>query len=279
MAEGRQLTIHVGSKTFPDQWERSMVQHEFDGDVALVTGAASGIGRALALALGAAGCRVIAADINDTSDVVAAIRATGSEAAAVACDLSGRDGWKALLASARDALGPLTIFAHSASPRRLETQTVLQVTEDEWDAMVNTNLRSGFFLAREIAADMRRADIEGRILFVASLHAHTPRNLPHYSASKAGQVMVVKELAKALGPDGIRVNGVAPGAIPGGGFQGEFTKLSERIAMRRPGSPADVAAGALALLSNRTGGYITGTILPVDGGLDLHNWIDPPLEI
>lgn len=256
-----------------------MTAEEFSGDIALVTGAASGIGRATALALGAAGCRVIAADISDVSDVVTAIEVSGSNAIAAPCDLSGRDGWKDLLATARQAFGAPTIFVHSASPRRLETQTILRVTEDEWDGMVNTNLRSGFFLARELAADMRGAGIRGRILFVTSLHAHTPRNLPHYSASKAGQMMVVKELAKALGPDGIRVNGIAPGAIPGGGFQGDFTKLAERIAMRRPGSPEDVAAGALALLSERSGAYITGAILPVDGGLDLHNWIDPPAEI
>lgn len=265
--------------TVPDLEGQDMTSKDFEGDVALVTGAASGIGRAIALALGAAGSRVIAADINDVSDVVSAIQASGAEAIAAPCDLAGKDGWKELLAQARDAFGTLTVFVHSASPRRLETQTILQVTEDEWDAMVNTNLRSGFFLAREIAADMRQNNIQGRILFVASLHAHTPRNLPHYSASKAGQVMVVKELAKALGPDGIRVNGVAPGAIPGGGFQGDFSKLSERIAMRRPGSPEDVAAGALALLSQSSGAYITGAILPVDGGLDLHNWIDPPADI
>ena len=255
------------------------MDQEFSGDIALVTGAASGIGRAIALALGSAGAKVIAADIADVTDVVAAVETAGSEAKAAPCDLAGRDGWKDLLATARTAFGAPTIFVHSASPRRFETQTILQVSEDEWDAMVNTNLRSGFFLARELAADMRAAGIQGRILFVASLHAHTPRNLPHYSASKAGQVMVVKELAKALGPDGIRVNGVAPGAIPGGGFQGDFTTLSGRIAMRRPGSPEEVAAGALALLSESSGAYITGAILPVDGGLDLHNWIDPPANV
>lgn len=256
-----------------------MTELEFAGDVALVTGAASGIGRATALALGAAGSKVIAADISDVSDVVSELQSIGSQAIAAPCDLSGAAGWKDLLAFARTAFGTPTIFVHSASPRRLETQTILKVTEDEWDAMVNTNLRSGFFLARELAADMRNAGIQGRIVFVTSLHAQTPRNLPHYSASKAGQVMVVRELAKALGPDGIRVNGIAPGAIPGGGFQGDFSKLSERIAMRRPGSPEDVAAGALALLSQKSGAYITGAILPVDGGLDQHNWIDPPADL
>ena len=264
------------------------MERHFEGDTALVTGAASGIGRAVALALGRAGARVIAADIRDTAEVAAEIEGAGAQAVGIACDLSGADGWKALLDEARGAFEPggaggpggpggaISVFVHSASPRRLESQTVLAVSEAEWDAMLNTNLRSGFFLARELAADMRREGVRGRILFVASLHAHSPRNLPHYSASKAGQVMVVKELARALGPDGIRVNAIAPGAVPGGGFAGDFATLSKRIAMGRPGTPDEVAAGAMALLSPATGAYITGAVLAVDGGLDLHNWIDPP---
>jgi 3-oxoacyl-[acyl-carrier protein] reductase len=255
------------------------MERQFGGDTALVTGAASGIGRAIALALGRAGARVIAADIRAAAEVAAEIGRAGAQAVAVSCDLAGTDGWRALLDEARGAFGPVTIFVHSASPRRLESQTVLAVSEAEWDAMLNTNLRSGFFLAREIGADMRREGIAGRILFIASLHAHSPRNLPHYSASKAGQVMVVKELARALGPDGIRVNAIAPGAIPGGGFAGDFATLSKRIAMGRPGTPDEVAAGAMALLSPATGAYITGAVLAVDGGLDLHNWIDPPAEL
>ncbi len=252
------------------------MERHFEQDTALVTGAASGIGRAVALALGRGGARVIAADVQDPADIVAEIEAAGAQAAGLRCDLSGTDGWKALLEEVRGAFGPVSVFVHSASPRRLESQTVLAVSEAEWDAMLNTNLRSGFFLARELAAYMRRESIRGRILFIASLHAHSPRNLPHYSASKAGQVMVVKELARALGPDGIRVNAIAPGAIPGGGFAGNFETLSKRIAMGRPGTPDEVAAGAMALLSPVTGAYITGTVLAVDGGLDLHNWIDPP---
>jgi NAD(P)-dependent dehydrogenase (short-subunit alcohol dehydrogenase family) len=142
--------------------------------------------------------------------------------------------------------------------------------------MVNTNLRSGFFLARGLAQAMRTEKIAGRMIFVTSLHAEAPRNLPHYSASKAGQVMVVKELARALGPDGIRVNGVAPGAIPGGGFKADVTTLEKRITMGRTGTPEDLAAPIVSLLSNRHSAYVTGTVLAVDGGLALYNWIDRP---
>lgn len=245
----------------------------FESDVALVTGAASGIGRATALALAAAGARVIASDIADLGSLV---EDGGDRITPMTADLSGPDGWRTLLDAARGAHGAMSILVHSAAPRRMESQTVLKVTEDEWDAMVNTNLRSGFFLAQGMAQDMVSAGVPGRILFIASLHAHTPRNLSHYAAAKAGQVMVVKEMARALGQHGVRVNAIAPGAIPGGGFAGDFTALSKKIPMRRPGTPEEVAAGALALLHPVSGAYITGAVLPVDGGLDTYNWIDAP---
>ena len=117
--------------------------------------------------------------------------------------------------------------------------------------------------------------VKGRILIVSSLHAESPRNLPHYSASKAGQVMLVKELARALGPHGIRVNAIAPGAIPGGGFQAP-PEMLDKIPLRRFGTPADVAAMAVAVLSERFGAYVTGSTVVVDGGMALHNWIDAP---
>ena len=113
------------------------------------------------------------------------------------------------------------------------------------------------------------------MLYLTSLHAGTPRNLPHYSAAKAGQTMVVQELARALGPHGIRVNAIAPGAIPGGGFAADVPALERKIALGRTGTPDDIAGMALALLADRFSAYVTGTTVVVDGGLALHNWIDP----
>ena len=109
------------------------------------------------------------------------------------------------------------MFVHSASPARKEADAALAVSEETFDAMLNTNVRSGFLLARELGRRMVGAAIQGRMLFITSLHAETPRNIPHYSAAKAGQTMLVKELARALGPAGIRVNALAPGAVPGAG--------------------------------------------------------------
>ncbi|MBL6455307.1 SDR family oxidoreductase [Belnapia sp. T6] len=248
----------------------------FAGEVALVTGAGSGIGRGIAEWLARCGAMVLASDLDPARGeaAVAALRAAGGRAEFLQADLASENG-HAALAEAAAAQGPVAMLVHSASPPRPERQTVGAVTAAEWDAMANTNLRSGFFLARAIGQRMVQAGLRGRMIFIASLHAETPRNLPHYSAAKAGQVMLVRELARYFGPAGIRVNGVAPGAIPGGGFQGDFAALARKVPMGRVGSAEDIARAAIPLLSDRCMPYVTGAVLPVDGGLALGNWIDP----
>jgi NAD(P)-dependent dehydrogenase (short-subunit alcohol dehydrogenase family) len=237
-----------------------------EGERALITGAAGGIGRGIAKALLAEGAKVLGSDIvpppaEDGIDFLAA-------------DLSRRDGWRALLNSAVQHLGTISLFVHAASPRRREADTPLSVSEEAWEAMTGVNLRSGFFLAREVGRHMRDQRINGRILLITSLHRETPRNLPHYSASKAGMTMVMKELARVLAPDGIRVNAIAPGAIPGGGFvAGNLDELVAQIPIGRPGTPDDVAQMAVAVLSERFGRYVVGTTVEVDGGLGLTSWI------
>ena len=225
------------------------------GDAALVTGAAGGIGRGIAAALAAEGAEVFAADRADA-------------------DLSQPGEAARLAEAAIRRLGRVSLFVHAASPRRLETQKPLAVTEGEWREMLEVNLHAAFVLAQALGAHMRDHGIRGRMLIVTSLHAETPRTLPHYSAAKAGQTMLVKELARALGPHGIRVNAIAPGAIPGGGFAAPQA-LKDKIALGRFGTPADVAAMAVAVLSERFGAYVTGATIAVDGGLALHNWIEP----
>lgn len=247
----------------------------FTNEHALVSGSASNIGRAIALALAREGASVRCVDVDSerNSAVADEIRALSGQAEAVTADLAKHDGWRAALPPAGQ---PISMFVHSASPSRREADTVLAVSESVWDAMHNTNVRSGFLIARELGQRMQQAKTDGRMLFITSLHADTPRNLPHYSAAKAGQTMVVKELARALGPSGIRVNGLAPGAVPGGGFNAAAFDFSGKIPLGRLGRPEDVAEMAVALLSNRFSAYVTGTTVVVDGGLALHNWIAPP---
>jgi NAD(P)-dependent dehydrogenase (short-subunit alcohol dehydrogenase family) len=179
-----------------------------------------------------------------------------------------------LLNSAVNRLGTISLFVHAASPRRREADTPLSVSEETWEAMTGVNLRSGFFLAREIGRHMREQQIKGRMLLITSMHRETPRNLPHYSASKAGMTMVMKELARVLAPDGIRVNAIAPGAIPGGGFTADnLGELVAQIPLGRAGTPDDIAQVAVAILSERFGRYVVGTTVEVDGGLGLMSWI------
>jgi NAD(P)-dependent dehydrogenase (short-subunit alcohol dehydrogenase family) len=226
-----------------------------DGDTALVTGAGGGIGRGIAAALEDEGASVFGADLQDA-------------------DLS-RPGEAARLAGeAIRRLGKVSIFVHAASPRREESQKTLQVSEPQWREMLEVNLNSAFLLGQTLGRHMVENKLKGRMLIVTSLHSYSPRNLPHYSAAKAGQTMLVKELARALGPHGIRVNAIAPGAIPGGGFQAPQA-MADKIALRRFGTPAEVAAMAVAVLSERFGAYVTGATIAVDGGIALHNWIEP----
>lgn len=229
-----------------------------EGDTALVTGAAQGIGRAIAQALAEEGARVLTSDLKG-------------------CDFPldlGRPGAAETLAQeAIKRLGKVSVFVHAACPPRREDQTALAVSEAHWREMLEVNLNAGFLIARALGRHMREERVRGRMLFVTSLHAESPRNLPHYSASKAGQTMVMKELARALGPHGIRVNAIVPGAVPGAGFAGS-PGLEKKIALRRLGTPADIAPMAVAVLSERFGGYVTGASILVDGGIALYNWLE-----
>jgi len=247
----------------------------FPGETAVVTGSASNIGRAIARALAREGANLVLADVNAEGNAAAAreVMDAGSTAQTLTVDLSNRDGWRQVV----DALGAIVpqMLVHSACPPRREADHAMAVDEATWDAMVDTNVRSGFLLARSVAERMIAVNTRGRIVFITSLHAESPRNLPHYSASKAGQTMVMKELARALGPRGIRVNAIAPGAIPGGGFNAAAFDFSDKIPLGRLGTANDIAAMTMALLSDRFAGYVTGTTVEVDGGLGLFNWIAP----
>ncbi len=240
------------------------------GDTALVTGAGSGIGRAIARAMAAEGARLVISDVMEESG---GKLARELDASFIAADLNEPTAPRVLFESAVRTLGSISIFVHSASPRRLESQTALAVTEAEWDLMTSVGLRAGFILGQAAGAHMRARNLKGRMLFITSLHAYTPRNLPHYSATKAGQTMLVKELARALGADGIRVNAIAPGAIPGGGFDAGIASFAKMIPLGRTGTPEDIADMAIALLCDRFSRYVTGATVVVDGGLALYNWI------
>jgi len=246
-------------------------------DAALVTGAGNGIGRAIAQALVGEGVRTVFADVNRDT-VAAAIEAAPRPELAVAFvgDLAERAACDALLADAQSAVGRVTHFVHSASPPRREADHVFAVSDETWEQMRMVNLDAGFHLARDLARQLIAAHEPGSFLFLTSLHAGTPRNLPHYATAKAALAMLVKELAKTLGRFGIRVNALVPGAIAAGGFVAD-PGLARHIPLGRLGRSEDLAPMALAVLSNRLSAYVTGAAIVVDGGLSLTNWFEPPV--
>jgi 3-oxoacyl-[acyl-carrier protein] reductase len=246
-------------------------------EAALVTGAGNGIGRAIAQALVGEGVRTVFADISEHT-VTAAVRASPRPELAIPWigDLSRLDACDALLEHAQSAVGQLTHFVHSASPPRREADHALAVSRETWRQMHAVNLDAGFHLARELARKLIAVKEPGSFLLLTSLHAGTPRNLPHYSTAKAGMAMLVKELAKTFGRYGIRVNALVPGAVAAGGFVAD-PALAKHIPLGRLGQAEDLAPIALAVLSNRLSAYVTGAAIAVDGGLSLTNWFDPPL--
>jgi 3-oxoacyl-[acyl-carrier protein] reductase len=245
-------------------------------EAALVTGAGNGIGRAIALALVGEGVKTVFADVS-AERVDAALKATSRPELAVPFvgDLAKPDVRDALLVHAEAKVGRITHFVHSASPPRREADHILAVSDETWRQMHAVNIDAGFHLARELAKRLIAAKARGSFLFLTSLHAGTPRNLPHYSSAKAAMAMLVKELAKSLGQHSIRVNALVPGAIAAGGFVAN-PALAKHIPLGRLGEANDLAPMALAVLSNKVSGYVTGAAITVDGGLALTNWFDPP---
>jgi 3-oxoacyl-[acyl-carrier protein] reductase len=245
-------------------------------ETALVTGAGNGIGRAIAQALVGEGVRTMFADVNRERVMAAVENSPRPELAfPFIGDLADPAACEALLVDARAVFGQVTHFVHAASPPRREADHALAVSEETWQQMRAVNVDAGFHLARELARQLIAARQPGSFLFLTSLHAETPRNLPHYSTAKAALAMLVKELAKTFGRHGIRVNALVPGAVAAGGFVAD-PKLSKHIPLGRLGQAEDLAPMALAVLSNRISGYVTGAAIVVDGGLSLTNWFEPP---
>jgi len=255
-----------------------LLDNSFDlaRETALVTGAGNGIGRAIAQALVGEGVRTVFADVNRDT-VTAAVNASARPELAVPWvgDLADTAARAALLTDAAAAVGRVTHFVHSASPPRREADHAFGVTAETWARMHAVNLEAGFHLARDLAQKLIADKQPGSFLLLTSLHAGTPRNLPHYSTSKAGLSMLVKELAKSFGRYGIRVNALVPGAIAAGGFVAD-PALARHIPLGRLGHAEDLAPLALAVLSNRISAYVTGAAIVIDGGLSLTNWFEPP---
>ena len=244
------------------------------GEVALVTGASSGIGRHFALTLARAGARVaVAARRRDRLDALAReISAFGAEALPLALDVTESGGAAAAIEAAGAGLGPLSILVNNAGTA--DDRPLLATSDADWRAVVGTNLDGAWSMAREAARAMTASGTGGRIVNVASILGITAAARIHaYAASKAGLIQLTRTLAVELARDRIRVNAIAPGYV-----ETELThdllngpareRLRRRIPMRRFGAFEDLD-GALLLLASPANGYMTGCVLVVDGGMSL----------
>jgi NAD(P)-dependent dehydrogenase (short-subunit alcohol dehydrogenase family) len=253
--------------------EKETIMATLTNKTALVTGGSRGIGRAAALALAAAGARVIVhygRGADEAKSVVDQIRVAGGRADAVAADLSAPDGAHNLAAQVRNLVGDRLdiLFANAGISK---AAAIEDITVKDFDSLFAVNVRAPYFLLQQLLPILGGG---ASVIFVSSLGAHAAVGaLSAYAATKGAIDTLVKYFASALGPRGIRVNAVAPGVIDTD--MSSFTKTEEgrttvqaMQALKRIGQPADVAS-VVAFLASDEARWITGDTIHIDGGSKL----------
>lgn len=247
------------------------------GKVALITGAARGIGKALALKFAAEGADIAFTDLVRNDDMAAGLEATRQEIEAVGVTCRAYAGnaadfaeTEAVVKKIHEDFGHIDILVNNAGITL--DKLMLRMSEDEWDAVINVNLKSAFnFIHALLPIMMRQRD--GRIINMSSVvGVHGNAGQANYSASKAGMIALAKSVAQEMGSRGIRANCIAPGFIETAMTQ----KLSEevrkdwmkKIPLRRGGQVEDIANVATFLASDLSS-YVTGQVIQVDGGMNM----------
>ena len=234
------------------------------GRVALVTGSSRGIGRSIALALAAAGADVAINFIHRTEDaraVEAEIHQMGRRAIAIQADVSSAQQVQNLVRTGEAQLGPIDILINNAGIAR--PQPIDAVTENDWDEIIDANLKSCFLATQAVLPGMRSRGW-GRIVNLSSVAAHVGGVIgPHYAASKAGMLGLTHYYARYLAKECITVNAIAPALIETDMVTSNPNASASLIPAGRFGTPDEVAAAAVMLAQN---GYITGQTIHVNGG-------------
>jgi 2-deoxy-D-gluconate 3-dehydrogenase len=242
---------------------------DLSGKVAVVTGANTGIGQGIALALAAAGADVAAVGRSRADDTVEKARALGRNAEVISADLSTIEPVQRIVDEAVEKLGRVDILVNNAGIiRRADS---LDFTEADWDAVIDTNLKSTFFLCQAAGRHMA-ARGSGKIINIASMLSFQGGiRVPSYTASKSGVAGLTKLLACEWAAKGINVNAIAPGYVATNNteaLQADETRnrqILERIPAARWATPEDMG-GAAVFLASRASDYVQGHILAVDGG-------------
>ncbi len=268
----------------PDRLPKPESLSILKGQKALVTGGASGIGKAIALELGRSGADVAVNYVRReeaAEQVAAEIRAEGREAIAIKADVSDEGQVEEMFAKVNDAFGTIDILINNAG---LQQDAVFhEMTLDQWTRVISVNLTGQFLCARAAVKEFRRRGVRpevsvsaGKIVCISSVHEVIPwAGHVNYAASKGGVMLMMKSLAQELAPHRIRVNSIGPGAIrtPINTQAWEtpeaYSDLMSLIPYKRIGEPDDIARAAVWLASDAAD-YINGTTMFVDGGMTLY---------
>ncbi len=254
------------------------------GQTAVVTGANSGIGKSVAIALGAAGADVAVNYVTRPEEaelVVKEIQAGGSRAIAVPADVSREDEVQSMFASVIKEFGTVDILVSNAGIQK--DAKFHEMTVDQWDAVIGVNLRGQFLCAREAVREFRRRGVRrevsvaaGKIICMSSVHEVIPwAGHVNYAASKGGVMLMMKSLAQEVAEQRIRVNSIAPGAIrtpinhDAWSTRDAYNDLMRLIPYKRIGEPNEIGRAAVWLASDDSD-YVVGTTLFIDGGMTLY---------
>jgi 3-oxoacyl-[acyl-carrier protein] reductase len=264
--------------TVPEVPATSRCLIDLSGLVAIVSGAAGGIGAAIAVELAGAGAAVAVLDLDEdrTDSIVTSIRRQGGRALGLGADVSDTPSVAVAVARTVEEFGELHIVVNNAGVTR--DNLLEDLSDDDWDTVLRVNLRGVFVLTRAARPHLVKAGY-GRVINLSSASVTGTRGQANYAAAKAGIIGFTKTVANELGPHGTTANAIAPGYIEtamtraqaeraGIPLEEKLASIADRLPVRRTGQPEDIAAAAAFLASPRAG-YITGQVLFVDGGWTL----------
>lgn len=241
-----------------------------DGKVAVVTGAARGLGQGMALGLAEAGADIVLVDLLDLTDSRSRVEALGRRCTAVTADLSHEESVARIVSAAQSSMGSIDILVNNAGIIR--RQPLLEFSEKNWDDVLQINLRALFFLSQAAAQVMVKQGCGGRIINVASMLSFQGGILvPSYTAAKSAVMGLTRALANELAPHNITANAIAPGYMATdntAALQADPVRskaILERIPANRWGTPEDLQGVAVFLASNAAA-YVNGYTIAVDGG-------------